>query len=230
MNEIRNIDEYRLLRFFRTLSHERRFEAMEKVASMAVEECIPEISIYELMPDDAGVEPEGIDFINDMYSVCHVIYCGMEETGDPHHYLYGTSYYDEDIIPHFVYGAQKAAEDQRSWFDYDAEFARQYIKSWRHEIVLACEKFREKEAEIKMELQNSIGKRYSELPLHLQKEVNRQYGFDNPAMPRKDGNLYALIIKDEPLTRENYLAECNLIEEEVIDEEDFAIPLMFRKD
>ncbi len=75
MNEIRNLDEYRLLKFFRCLSPEAKFDAMEKVASMAVLECIPDTSIYEIMPDDAGIEPEGIDFIDgNIFSMsCHLL-------------------------------------------------------------------------------------------------------------------------------------------------------------
>ncbi len=152
----------------------------------------------------------------------------MEETGDPEHYLFGTSYYDEDIIPNFVQGAERAALEQGSWFNYNEEFASKYIKSWRNEILNACVKFRENEAEIQGKLRSELGKRYSELSPDLQKEVNRQYGFNNPAMRHKDGNLYALIIKNEPLTRENYLAECNLTEKDVND--DLLIPLMFRKE
>ncbi|MBS1794117.1 MAG: hypothetical protein JSS81_09700 [Acidobacteria bacterium] len=231
MKEILNSDEFRLLQFFRSLSEEGKFEAMAAVASKAVEECIPNTSIYELMPDDVDIKPEGIDFIYETYSVSHVIHCGMEETGDPEHYLFGTSLFDESFtIPNFVYGAGKAADEQGRWFNYDKEFARNYINSWRQEIALACVRFRETEAELNKNLRSNLGKRYSELPLDLQKEVNRQYGFNNPKMPNKDGNLYALIIKDSPLTRENYLAECNLKEEEITDDDDFSIPPMFRRE
>lgn len=139
MNDKLNDDEWRLLHFFRCLSPEKQSNILLEVGSQAMEECIPDKSIYELMPDAAGVEPEGINYIDDIYSICHVIYCGILETGEPSAYLLGTSYYDEEeAIPRFVFGAGKAVLEQNSWFNYDEDFAREYINEWRREIVLAC--------------------------------------------------------------------------------------------
>ncbi len=109
------------------------------VGSQAMKNCLPDKSIYELMPDAGGVELEGIEYIDDIYSICHVIYCGILETGDPEHYLLGLSNWDdEEAIPRFVAGAKNAALEQGSWFDYNEDFAREYIHAWRQEIVLAC--------------------------------------------------------------------------------------------
>lgn len=140
MNDKLSEDEWRLLHFFRCLSPEKQSSVLSDVGSQAMEECIPDKSIYELMPDAAGVEPEGINYIDDTYSVCHVIYCGIQETGEPHESLLNSSFWDEEeTIPRFVFGAGKAALEQNSWFNYDEEFAREYINAWRREIVLACE-------------------------------------------------------------------------------------------
>ena len=76
-------DECRLLRFFRLLSPIERFEAMGQIGETAMERCIPDRTIYDVMPDAAGVEPEGVEYIHDTYSICHVIYSGIEETGFP---------------------------------------------------------------------------------------------------------------------------------------------------
>lgn len=140
MEEKLNNDEWRLLHFFRCLSPERQSSVLSDVGSQAIEECLPDKSIYELMPDAAGVSPEGINYIDDTYSVSHVIYCGIQETGEPHESLLGSSYFDEEeTIPRFVFGAEKAALEQGSFFNYDEDFARKYINSWRREIVRACE-------------------------------------------------------------------------------------------
>jgi hypothetical protein len=139
MNEKLSEDEWRLVHFFRCLSLQKQSDVLLDVGSQAFEECIPDKSLYELMPHAAGVEPEGIKYIDDEYSICHVIYCGIEETGDPKHYLIGASYWDEEqTIPRFVAGAEQAALEQGSFFNYDKEFAREYINAWRREIVFAC--------------------------------------------------------------------------------------------
>jgi hypothetical protein len=108
-----------------------------------MERCIPDRTVYELMPAAAGVKPEGADYINEPYTVCHVIYSGIQETGDPTECLVGASDRDEaETIPRFVAGADQAATHQGSFFNYDEDFARKYIKAWRWEIVSACEKDR----------------------------------------------------------------------------------------
>ncbi len=140
MNEKLSDDEWRLLHFFRCLSAEKQSSVLSDVGAQAIEECIPDKSIYELMPEAAGVRPEGIDYINDKHSIVYVIHCGIEETGDPEHYLLGSSVWDEEeTIPRFVRGAEKAALEQNSFFNYDENFAREYINAWRCEVVLACE-------------------------------------------------------------------------------------------
>lgn len=140
MEEKLNNDEWRLLRFFRCLSPEKQSEILFDVGSQAIEECIPDKSIYELMPCAAGVEPEGIEYLHETNSVAHVIYCGIQETGEPEHYLLGLSDWDEaETILRFVEGAEKAALEQGSFFNYDEVFARQYLAAWRNEIVSACE-------------------------------------------------------------------------------------------
>jgi hypothetical protein len=137
-------DEWRLLRFFRCLSPHERSEALKQIGHTAMQRCTPNRSIYDLMPAAAGIEPEGVQHIFEPHSVCHVIWSGMQETGDPDAYLLGTSDWDEDeTIPRFVYGADRAATDQGSYFNYDEDFARKYIDAWRFQIVLACEQAKE---------------------------------------------------------------------------------------
>ena len=139
MTEKLTDDESRLLGFFRCLSEGKQSDILLRAGSHAMEECLPEKSIYELMPNAAGVEPEGIEFQDDRYSVRHVIYCGILETGDPEHYLIGSSAWDEEeAVPRFVFGAEEAALDQGSFFKYDEEFASKYLKAWRLEILFAC--------------------------------------------------------------------------------------------
>lgn len=146
MNVIVNDDELRLLRFFRCLSHEKQSDILRDVGSQALIECIPDKSIYDLMPDAAGVEPEGTEYLHNEYSVCHIIYCGIQETGEPKETLLGSSYWDEEeAIPRFTSGAKNMAIEQGSFFNYDKDFAREYIKAWRNEIVFACLRAKEED-------------------------------------------------------------------------------------
>lgn len=139
MEEKLTSDEWRLLNFFRCLSPEGQSKFLFDVGSQAMEECIPDKSIYELMPTAAGVSPEGIDYIEDTYSIAHIIYSGIQETGEPFEILLGSSDFDEEeVIPRFTNGAEAAALEQRSVFNYSKEFARKYVNAWRVEIVNAC--------------------------------------------------------------------------------------------
>jgi hypothetical protein len=138
-------DEARLLRLFRCLSSAERSDVMQDVGHRAMKERLPDKSIYALMPEAAGMEPEGEEYMYEVSSVSYVIYSGMEETGGPSEYLLGASDWDEEeAIPRFVYGAGKAALEQGRFFNYDAEFAREYLRAWRWEIVWACEKGKRK--------------------------------------------------------------------------------------
>lgn len=144
-----NDDERRLLRLFRCLSSNKQSDILSDVGSQAMKDCLPDKSIYELMPAASGIKPEGIEYINDTGSIAHVIYCGIQETGDPEHCLLGSSVSDEEeTIPRFVRGAQKAALEQNSFFNYDEDFAREYLNAWRREIVSACKRSKTKEQEI----------------------------------------------------------------------------------
>ncbi len=144
MNDKLSEDEWRLIHFFRCLSPEKQADILFDVGSQAMEECLPDKSIYELMPDAAGISPEGIEYIYETNSVSHVIYCGIQETGEPRESLLNSSFWDEEeTIPRFVFGAEKAALEQGSFFNYDEEFAQDYINAWRREIVLACKRSKE---------------------------------------------------------------------------------------
>jgi hypothetical protein len=52
--------------FIRCLSPEKQSDVLIDVGSQAMKECIPDKSIYELMPEAAGVEPEKVEYINDL--------------------------------------------------------------------------------------------------------------------------------------------------------------------
>ena len=136
-------DEWRLLRFFRLLSPVERFEVMGYIGETAMERCTPDRTICDVMPEPAGVEPEGVEYIHNTSSISHVIYSGIEETGFPQEFLLGTSDLDEcEAIPRFIHGAEKAALNQGNSFTYDEDFAREYLNAWRWGIVLVCEQNR----------------------------------------------------------------------------------------
>lgn len=141
-------DELRLLRLFRCLPPTKQSDVLVDVASKAIEECFPGKGIYDFMPDADGVRPIKKEDFHSEYSISHIIYCGIQETGDPEAYLLGSSHWDEEeAIPRFAEGAGKAALEQGSSSNYDKAFAREYIKDWRNEIVFACIRAKEEEDE-----------------------------------------------------------------------------------
>lgn len=130
-------DERRLLSLFRSLSSEHdRSHLLQSLTSQLLEELFPDRSVYDFMPHAAGIEPKGN--VDDTSSIAHIIYCGINATGDPSETLMGSSASDEgEAIASFAHGASNAATMQGSFFTYDSTFARDYIREWRWDIVTA---------------------------------------------------------------------------------------------
>lgn len=137
MNPSVTDDEQRLLSLFRSLASEHdRSHLLESLTTKLLDELLPDRSVYDFMPEAAGIEPKGD--VHDASSIAHVVYCGITETGDPLETLMGSSARDEsEAIPRFSYGADMAATTQGSFFNYRSDCAREYIHAWRWEIVSA---------------------------------------------------------------------------------------------
>ena len=127
-------DERRLVFLFRSLASEHeRSDLLESLTASLLEKLFPDATLYDFMPTAAGIEPTGS--IYDTSSIAHILYCGIEETGDPA-VLMGSSHWDEEeAIPRFAYGADRVATEQGSFFNYREDFAREYLQAWRWEIV-----------------------------------------------------------------------------------------------
>lgn len=128
-------DERRLVCLFRSLASEHeRSDLLQSLMAGLLEKLLPDATVYDFMPSAAGIEPTGS--IYDTSSIAHILYCGIEETGDPSAVLMGSSRWDEEeAIPRFAYGADQVATEQGSFFNYREEFAREYLQAWRWEIV-----------------------------------------------------------------------------------------------
>jgi hypothetical protein len=132
-------DEARLLALYRSLptDHERD-ELLRELTSQLFCAYFPDGTVYDHMPYAGGVEPRG--HVHDRYSLSHILYCGIEETGEPYETLFGTSTWDKAYaIPRFAAGATAAASYQGSLYNYGVDFAEEYIPAWRWEIVGAIQ-------------------------------------------------------------------------------------------
>jgi hypothetical protein len=146
-------DEARLLALYRALhtNHERD-ELLRNLTNQRFFQHFPEGTVYDHMPCAGGVEPSG--HVHDRYSLSHILYSGIEETGEPSETLFGTSTWDKDYaIPRFAAGATAAASYQGSLYNYGVDFAEEYIPAWRWEIVGAIQAASRAEAQHAIETQ-----------------------------------------------------------------------------
>lgn len=129
-------DEMRLIVLFRSLASEvERNETLHKLGVRLFGRHFPDTTVYDFMPEAAGIEPSSSRF--DTWTLSYVLYCAIEETGCPLETLFGSSCWDEEqAIPRFIYGAQSAAAKHGGFFvHYDEDFAREYISEWRWELL-----------------------------------------------------------------------------------------------
>lgn len=144
-----NSDECRLVEFYRCLTPSQRAEVMENVACKAVDRWLPEFSVYDHMPDAAGVEIERYESRKrpawpPSGSIAEIIDAGIEATGDAEAYLLTSIDFDEDeAVPWFAGAADAVALRQGSFFNYDEKFAREYLDAWRWEITNAAAQVRD---------------------------------------------------------------------------------------
>lgn len=137
-------DENRLVRFFRCLPPEKQFQILYEIGNLAVEERLSDDdtvnSFARLMPiPPVPVAPRG--GVYDDYTIDHLLYCAIEETGDPQRALLGSSLFDEDEnIPRICFGAKREADRMSNyWFAVNPAFAERLLHDWRLAIVKACE-------------------------------------------------------------------------------------------
>jgi hypothetical protein len=128
-------DERRLLSLFRSIpTTTGRSGLLSELCMSLLEHYHPGKTIYDFMPDDAGIEPGGS--IHDPYSMAYIVYSAAQELGDPDDVLTGSDAFDtEEAIPRFAYGAEKAASEQGNLAMWDIKFSARYISGWRWEIV-----------------------------------------------------------------------------------------------
>lgn len=130
-------DELRLLSLFRSIpTTAGRSDFLSELCRNLLEHYYPDKTIYDFMPDDAGIEPRGS--IHDPYSMAYIVYSAAQELGDPDDVLTGSDAFDtEEAIPRFAYGAEKAASEQGNLATWGGKFAATYIREWRWELVRA---------------------------------------------------------------------------------------------
>lgn len=149
-------DEERLLTLFRALpSCHERSEVLQRITGDLMERFLPNYSVYDFMPDAAGIKPTGSR--SDPSSMRYLIYNGIQETGEPTETLLGTADHDEGYhVSLFAYGASQIGLDQGCCFNFDEEFARKYIWVWRWEIVWAIKKEASKFAAISVSDEHAV--------------------------------------------------------------------------
>lgn len=130
-------DERRLLSLFRSIpTSAGRGDLLSELCRTLLEHYYPGKTVYDFMPDAAGIEPRGS--IHDPHSMAYIICSAAQELGDPDYVLTGSDAFDaEEAIPRFAYGSAKAASEQGNLATWGIEFAATYIRGWRWELVQA---------------------------------------------------------------------------------------------